>query len=101
MEQKCFALKSRNCFYEAKKKPRFCFIVAKKVGRKKDCSDMNLAGDLARDVGANVLYYCSIIAKKNCYIRSVNLQKKNLLQTFQGFACCSEKMHHMNRFLLQ
>jgi hypothetical protein len=33
MKQKHFALKFRNCFHEAKK-PRFCFIVAKKVQRK-------------------------------------------------------------------
>jgi hypothetical protein len=51
MEQKHFALKSRNCFREAKK-PRFCFIVAK------NGSKQNKAG-LAGDVGE---FFCTIEA---------------------------------------
>jgi hypothetical protein len=48
MEQKLFALKSQNCFREAKK-PRFCFIVAKNGSKQ---NRANLAGDLIGDVGA-------------------------------------------------
>jgi hypothetical protein len=52
LEQKRFALKSQNCFREANKKPRFCFIVAK------NGSKQNRA-DLAEGVGA---IFCTIEA---------------------------------------
>jgi hypothetical protein len=60
MKQKRFTHKSRNCFYEAKKiKPAFASLQQKMVRRKKDCSDMDLAGDLTGDVGA---IFCTIEA---------------------------------------
>jgi hypothetical protein len=54
MKQKHFTLKSQNCFREAKKKPRFCFIVAKNDSKQ---NKADLAGDLAGDVRAIFLYY--------------------------------------------
>jgi hypothetical protein len=60
-EAKTFRTKILKIASMKQKKPRFCFYkftnAAENGSTQKNCSDMDLTGDLAGDIGAIFLYY--------------------------------------------